>query len=102
MRAGCEKGYKYEPSQSEPLKGLYDLAKEDKRDDDMLDALRRIARLEQHDRRVWRMLLETLVEKKLYDEAARVGEGAIYVDVESAPTHLGYGRALAALSPPPH
>ncbi len=96
MRAALEAAARFDPTQSEPLKGLMELATEEKRDADALDALRKMAMLEQHDRRAWRMLLQRLVEGKLWDEAKRVGESAIYVDVESAGVHTNYARALAA------
>jgi tetratricopeptide (TPR) repeat protein len=97
MRAALETAYKWDPTQSDALKGLYDLAHEDKREADELWALRKLAKLEQHDRQIWKLLLNRLVEKKLWDEARKVGEGAIYVDVESYEVHLGYAKALAAL-----
>jgi predicted Zn-dependent protease len=52
--------------------------------------------LDQHDRVVWTKLLARLVEAKRWDEAVRVGEAAVYVDVESGAVHTGYGEALAA------
>jgi tetratricopeptide (TPR) repeat protein len=95
-RAALEAASRFDPSQSEAIKGLYDLAKEEKRDADALDALRKLARLEQHDRRIWGLYLERLVETKQWAEAKRAGESAIYVDVEGFGTHLRYARALAA------
>ncbi len=41
-------------------------------------------------------MLEALVAGKKWDEARRVGESALYVDVESAEVHVDYARALAA------
>jgi tetratricopeptide (TPR) repeat protein len=40
--------------------------------------------------------MEKLVESKQWDEARRLGEGAIFVDVMSGHTHALYARALAA------
>ena len=96
-RAAYDAAYRFDPTQSEALKGIFDLAVEDKREADALNALRKLAKLEQHDRRVWRMLLDKLVEKKLWDEAKKVGEAGIFVDVESGPMHVGYAKALGAL-----
>jgi cellulose synthase operon protein C len=96
QRFHLEAAHRFDPSQSEPLKGLYDLAHQDKRAGDELDALRKLALLEQHDRKVWRLLLEKLVAEKQWDEARRVGEGAVFVDVTSGPIHVLYARALAA------
>jgi tetratricopeptide (TPR) repeat protein len=87
---------RFDPTQAEPLKRLYDLASEDKRDADALAALRALAPLDQHDRRAWRLLLDRLVAGKLWDEARRTGEAAIYVDVESFGVHYDYAQALAA------
>lgn len=96
QRLHLEAAYRLDPSQSEPVKGLYDLAKKAKKEGDMFEALKKLAPLEQHDRQVWRMLMEKLVEGKQWDEARRVGEGAIFVDVMGGQTHALYGRALAA------
>jgi tetratricopeptide (TPR) repeat protein len=88
---------RFDPSQAEPLKKLYAIADEEKRVDDGIELLGRLALLDQHDRKVWGKLLELLVEKKRWEEAARAGESAVFVDVENAGVHIGYGRALAAL-----
>lgn len=94
MKAALEAAHRFDPSQPDPLKGLFDMAREAKQEDLALDVLRRLAPLEQHDRRVWRMLLEQLVGKQAWAEAARVGESAIFVDVATPATHAFYARAL--------
>jgi tetratricopeptide (TPR) repeat protein len=94
QRYHFEAAYRLDPSQAEPLKGLYDLAHEDNREGDALDALRKLAALEQHDKKVWRTLLEKLVAGKQWDEARKIGEGAIFVDVTGGATHTLYARAL--------
>lgn len=96
MRFHLEAAYRLDPSQSEPLKGLFDLANQSKREGDALDALEKLAQLEQHDRKVWRMLLEKLVAAKRWDDARRIGESAIFVDVMGGGTHTLYARALSA------
>ena len=98
LRTALEAAARFDPTQTEPLKGLFSLAEEDKRGADALDILGRWALLDQHDRRVWGKLLERLVGDKRWAEAARAGESALYVDVENIAVHLGYGRALAALN----
>jgi tetratricopeptide (TPR) repeat protein len=95
MRAALEAAYRFDPSQSEPLKGIFDLASEDKRDADALDALKKLAVIEQHDRKVWRMLLDRLVDAKKWDDLKKFGESAIFVDVENAAMHVAYARGLA-------
>lgn len=96
QRLHLEAAYRLDPSQSEPLKGLFDLAMAQKREGDAVEVLKKLAPLEQHDRKVWRMLLEKLVAAQQWDEARRIGEGAIFVDVMGGPTHMLYARALAA------
>ena len=95
-RAALEAAHRFDPTQVEPLRGLYDLAAAEKRDADALAALRELARLDQHDRRAYRLLLGALVDGKRWDEAKRVGEAALFVDVESAEVHVNYARALSA------
>ena len=95
MRFHLEAAYRMDPSQSEPLKGLFDLATTQGREADALDALRKLAALEQHDRKIWRTLLEKLVAKKEWAEARRIGEGAVFVDVTGGNTHVLYAKALA-------
>ncbi len=96
MKAALEAAAKFDPMQSDPLKGLFDLAKEENRDADQIDILKRLAPLEQHDRKIWRMLLGKLVVAKRWDEARKVGESTIFVDVETAAVHAEYAKALGA------
>jgi tetratricopeptide (TPR) repeat protein len=96
LRTALEAAHRFDPSQVDASKGLFELASQEKRDADALSALRDVAMLDQHDRKAWTMLIEKLVELKRWDEAKRVGEGALYVDVQSAAIHLAYARALGA------
>jgi len=103
MRYHLEAAHRLDPSQIDPLKGLYDLVHEGKdpataktKDGDELELLRKLAQLEQHDKKIWRMLLDKLVAQKQWDEARRIGESAVFVDVTGGPTHVLYARALAA------
>ncbi len=96
MRAALEAAHRFDPSQPEPMKGLLELATDEKRDADVLAALRVLAPLDQHDGRAWKLLLDKLVEAKAWDEARKVGESALFVDVQSGDVHAGYARALAA------
>jgi tetratricopeptide (TPR) repeat protein len=97
QRRHWEAAHRFDATESEPLRGLYDLAKEDHRDQDALDILWRLAPLEQHDRQVWRLLLKGLVDANDWPRARDVGSAAMYVDVLSAESHALYGKALAAL-----
>jgi tetratricopeptide (TPR) repeat protein len=96
IRAELEAAHRFDPTQAEPLRRLYDIANDEKRDADALAVLRELAPLDQHDRKAWRLLLDRLVAAKAWDEANRVGDSAIYVDVESYGVHFDYAQALAA------
>ena len=95
MKANFEAAYKLDPSQAEPLQGLYDLAHKKKDTQGELSALRRLARIDQHDRRVWLRLLDSLVRRGAWEEARKVGESAVLVDVANPKIHRLYARALA-------
>ncbi|MBW2524062.1 MAG: tetratricopeptide repeat protein [Deltaproteobacteria bacterium] len=95
MRNHLWAAHRFDPSQAEPLQALYDLFHEDKDVDGELSALRLLAQIDQHDRRVWRRLLQRLVERGKWEEARAVGESAIFVDVHHPETHQLYARALA-------
>jgi cellulose synthase operon protein C len=95
MKKNLEEAYKLDTSQVEPLGALYDLATKKKDEAAQLEALRRLALLDQHDRRVWIRLLRMLVERGLWEEARKIGEGAIFVDVSNPEVHRLYARALA-------
>jgi tetratricopeptide (TPR) repeat protein len=85
----------FDPSMVEPLQSLYDVDHKEKRDAQALDWLRQIARLDQHDRKVYRLLLEGLVAAGQFAEAKAVGESAMFVDVENHEIHSLYATALA-------
>ncbi|MBW2456314.1 MAG: tetratricopeptide repeat protein [Deltaproteobacteria bacterium] len=87
--------HRHDPSQAEPLQALYDMAKKDKDENGQLGALRQLAKLEQHDRRVFGRLLGLLVKRGYWKEATAVGSSAIYVDVANPKIHWNYARALA-------
>ncbi len=91
-----EAAYRFDPTQVEVLGSLFDIAKDDDRDGDMLDIERKVAMLDQHDPKVWGWLLKRLVDGQMWDEAKKVGEGAIFVAVYDEHVHINYGRALAA------
>jgi tetratricopeptide (TPR) repeat protein len=95
MRSHLYKAHRLDPTQAEPIQALYDLANKQNDTQTQLWALRELSKLDQHDRRVWHRLLEMLVERGQWDEARRVGESAIYVDVGNPEVHWLYARALA-------
>jgi tetratricopeptide (TPR) repeat protein len=85
----------FDPTQSEPIAALYDLDHKEKRENEALGWLRKIARLDQHDRKAYRLLLEGLVKNNQFAEAKAVGESAIFVDAESSTIHTLYATALS-------
>jgi Flp pilus assembly protein TadD len=95
MKANLEAAYKHDPTQAEPLQGLYDLASKQNDKAGQLDALRRLSKLDQHDRQVWVRLLRLLTERGHWEEAKQVGESAMFVDVANPEVHRLYARALA-------
>jgi tetratricopeptide (TPR) repeat protein len=95
MKAAFEAAYRFDPTQVEPVQALYDLAREEKDEAGEMTALRTLAQLDQHDRRVWVRLLKKLVDKGLWDEAVQIGEGALFVDVMNPEVHRMYAKALA-------
>ncbi len=94
FRAALEKAHLYDPTQLEPLIDLWQIAEKEKRDDDALNLLRKMAKMDPHERTPWRRLMDELVKRQLWDEAIAVGEGAIFVDVYGAEVHAFYARAL--------
>jgi tetratricopeptide (TPR) repeat protein len=95
MKASLEAAARFDPSQAEPLQGLYDLAHKQKDKAGELSALRRLSLIDQHDRRVWVRLLRLLTERGEWQEAKKVGESAIFVDVANPEVHRLYAKALA-------
>lgn len=93
-RHALESAHRFDASRPDPLKGLLELALEEKREGDVLPLVRKMALLEQHDPRLWRVYTAKLVEAKAWDELVQAGESAIFVDVERADVHLDYARGL--------
>ncbi len=94
-KAALEAANNADPSQAEAVAGLVKLHRSVHDDRSEMDALRKYVLLEQHDRGAWRRLLELLVERNYWDDAVKVGEGAVYVDVGDPEVHRLYARALA-------
>ncbi len=97
LRFHLEAAHRFDPSQEEPIKGLYEMAVEEKREGDLLPLLTKLAALEQHDHKVTRLLLTKLVEQKAWPDVVREGEAAIFVDPFGAPTHVAYARGLSGV-----
>lgn len=95
MKARFEAAHKFDPTQSEPLQALVDLAKKTGDKAGELAGLRKLASLEEHDGRVYRRLMRALLDRKLYAEAKDVGEMAVHADIEGLETHALFAEALA-------
>ena len=95
MKKQLLEAHAFDPSQAEPLQGLHDCSRKQKDEAQQLFTLRQLAKLEQHDRRVYMRLLELLLKTGKFSEAVAVGESAIYVDVMNPKMHYLYARALA-------
>ncbi|HEY6080126.1 MAG TPA: hypothetical protein VIW29_15035, partial [Polyangiaceae bacterium] len=94
-RTAIEKAASFDPLSPTPHYLLAELAHTRADDDAELAALRRLAELEQHENKVYRRLLALLVAKKGWDEAVKLGEAAVYADMEGFSTHRLFGEALA-------
>jgi tetratricopeptide (TPR) repeat protein len=94
-RSALEKAATFDPLSATPYYMLADIAHARADDDAELAAMRRLVQLEQHENRVYRRLLSLLVAKKAWDEAVKVGEAAVYADMEGFTTHRLFGEALA-------
>jgi cellulose synthase operon protein C len=87
--------HEFDPTMAEPLQSLYDIDHLAKRDAAALDWLRKLVRIDQHDRKAHRLLLEELLARKEYTEARSAGEAALFVDVENHRIHSMYAAALS-------
>ncbi len=93
-RSELEKAHQFDPTQSEPLHALVEI--EIKEGKSALPYLRKLAKIDEHDARVFRRLINALIDAGEIDEAIRVGESAIWADIEGLWTHSVYADALAA------
>jgi len=91
-----EAASKLDPSQSEPVAGLIAIDRKTHDGRKELDHLKTYVLLEQHDRSAWLRLLDGLVARNRWEDAAKVGESTMFVDVGNPEAHRLYARALAA------
>jgi predicted Zn-dependent protease len=94
-REALQKATAFDPLEATPHYLLAEIAHTRADDDAELAALRRLAQLEQHENKVYRRLLAMLAAKKGWEEAVKVGEVAVYADMEGFTTHRIFGEALA-------
>ncbi len=95
-KAALQAAQRFDPTMSDPLRLLADIAAKQEAVDEEIEALRQLAAIEQHDPGPYRRLLQLLLARGSVEEACEVGEAAIYVDVNGMRTHQLYADALAA------
>jgi tetratricopeptide (TPR) repeat protein len=93
--ASLREAHRLDPTQAQPLVGLWQIVRGTDEAEEV-NVLRDLARLEQHEGRVYRRLLELLLKRGATEEAVRVGQSAIWVDIENAQGHSLYAQALRA------
>jgi predicted Zn-dependent protease len=97
QRTALEAAHRFDPLQASPLRRLADMAGDAHDADLELSALRNLVVLEENDGDSYRRLITLLLSKNENDEARRMGESALYVDMESSETHRLYAEALASV-----
>jgi tetratricopeptide (TPR) repeat protein len=95
MRRELEAAHRFDTTQAEPLQALYDMAR--KRGDAVakMDALAPLARIDQHDRRVWGQLLDGQVARFEWAEALPIAQGIAFVDPQNSEAHRLRARTFA-------
>ncbi|HKO53320.1 MAG TPA: hypothetical protein VJV79_36680, partial [Polyangiaceae bacterium] len=94
-KRALEAATKLDPSQASPYYTLADLAEKSADLAGELAALGALGALEQHEPKVYQRLLRRLNESGAYEQAAQVGEAAVFADVSGLTTHLLFADALA-------
>jgi tetratricopeptide (TPR) repeat protein len=95
LLSSLEAATNLDPTEVEPLLGLLTLAQEKNDDDRAVALLKKIVALSEHDAGAHRGLLERLVARGQFEEAAALGEDAIWVDLLGFDTHFLFAQALA-------
>lgn len=93
-RAAFEQAHHFDPTQAEPLLALANIAASEKVPDAELEKLEKLAPLSAHSAAVYRRLLSALLERKRFADAVRVGEAAVYADMNGLETHVLFAQAL--------
>jgi len=95
VEAALTKAHEFDPTQAEPLQGLWRAAQAAGDEAAEVRILSQLAPLEERDISIYQRLLELRLAQRSVAEALQVGEAALYVDLEGARTHVLYARALA-------
>ncbi len=93
-RVALEKAHAFDATQSEPIGALIELLRAS--GDDVLPWLEKLARLEEHEPNVHRLLVAELRKRGRLDEALAAGEAALWADIEGLETHVEVAEVLLA------
>ncbi|MDX2051958.1 MAG: hypothetical protein SFV15_06155 [Polyangiaceae bacterium] len=89
-----QRAHEWDPTEVEPLRALVQLGERMGKPEVELDALRKLALLDEHNPGIYRRLLERLLIRGEIDEGVRVGEAAVYADMDGLGTHVAYAELL--------
>jgi cellulose synthase operon protein C len=95
FEAALTKAHQFDPTQAEPLHGLWRAARAEGDEAAEVRILGQLAPLEERDASIYQRLLELHLARRAVAEAVEVGGAAIWVDLEGARTHVLYAQALA-------
>ena len=87
----------FDPLAERPLRSLAQLATAKKDKTEAISLLSKLVKIDQSDAVSYRTLMALLLEAKRPQEAASLGEAAVYLDMEGMSTHRLYGTALESL-----
>ncbi|MGC4090765.1 MAG: tetratricopeptide repeat protein [Polyangiaceae bacterium] len=93
-RAAFEQASRFDPTQSEPLQALADIAAAENVKPEELLKLQQLAPLSAHSAAVHKRLVAALLAEKRYAEAVKAGEAALYTDLNGLETHVLFAEAL--------
>lgn len=96
-RRALEAAAAFDPSQASPEYALSEWAEKAGDSATELKALRALGSLEQHEPKVYQRLLRRLLDTHAFEEAAKVGEAAVFADVSGYQTHLLFAEALISV-----
>jgi tetratricopeptide (TPR) repeat protein len=96
-KAAFTAAHRFDPRAAEPLAALAGLARETHERANEIAALRKFVLIAEHSARAYQRLMRLLIDADQAAEAVKVGESAVYVDMDGLLTHRLYAEALAAV-----
>lgn len=101
LRRQLEAAKRLDPSQREPHERLAELAAQEGRGDDELQELVAVARIDQHDRRIYQAVIEKLAALGRWQDVRSFAEMDLYLDPLSADLHRTLATAYERLGQRP-